>query len=92
LIQAASNPFAQCSKKTIGFWRGPYRLGVESLGCREHGCLRKLRIHDWVEIDAGDTYCYGEDGNEGKLQRERTLWKYAADMILAAIGKDRLAE
>jgi len=27
-------------------------------------------IHDIVEIDAGDTYAYDEEGNSTKIQRE----------------------
>lgn len=47
-----------------------------------------LLIHDLVEIDAGDTYCYDEEGNETKLARELK----AADRIFAlprpAVGKE----
>ena len=32
--------------------------------------LKMLLIHDLVEIDAGDTFCYDEDGNRDKLARE----------------------
>ncbi len=34
-------------------------------------------VHDLVEIDAGDTYCYDEEGAKDKVQRE----KLAADRI-----------
>jgi putative hydrolases of HD superfamily len=33
--------------------------------------LKMVLIHDLVEIDAGDTYCYDEEGNKGKVERER---------------------
>jgi putative hydrolases of HD superfamily len=33
--------------------------------------LKMVLVHDLVEIDAGDTYCYDEEGNRGKVQRER---------------------
>lgn len=33
--------------------------------------IHLLLIHDIVEIDAGDTYCYDERGYADKLQRER---------------------
>ncbi|MGD8343716.1 MAG: HD domain-containing protein [Desulfobacterales bacterium] len=32
--------------------------------------IKLLLIHDLVEIDAGDTYCYDEVGNQDQLQRE----------------------
>lgn len=33
--------------------------------------VRLLLIHDIVEVDAGDTYCYDEQGYADKQQRER---------------------
>lgn len=33
--------------------------------------LKMLIIHDMVEIEAGDTYCYDEAGYLDKVQRER---------------------
>ena len=33
--------------------------------------LKMVLIHDLVEIDAGDTFCYDEQGREGKVERER---------------------
>ncbi|MHA1136974.1 MAG: HD domain-containing protein [Candidatus Thorarchaeota archaeon] len=33
--------------------------------------LKMVLIHDLVEIDAGDTFCYDEEGREGKVERER---------------------
>ena len=33
--------------------------------------LKMVLIHDLVEIDAGDTFCYDEQGREGKVDRER---------------------
>jgi putative hydrolase of HD superfamily len=32
--------------------------------------LRMLLVHDVVEIDAGDTYCYDAAGNDDKAERE----------------------
>jgi putative hydrolases of HD superfamily len=32
--------------------------------------IKMLLIHDLVEIDAGDTFCYDLQGNESKAQRE----------------------
>lgn len=43
--------------------------------------LKMCLIHDLVEIDAGDTYCYDEEGNEGKGKRERK----AADRLFAIL-------
>lgn len=33
--------------------------------------LKMVLVHDLVEIDAGDTYCYDAIGNQGKLEREQ---------------------
>lgn len=33
--------------------------------------IKMLLIHDLVEIDAGDTFCYDVQGNENKAERER---------------------
>ena len=33
--------------------------------------IRMLLIHDIVEIDAGDTFAYDEEGNRTKEERER---------------------
>lgn len=33
--------------------------------------LKMVLIHDLVEIDAGDTFCYDDQGREGKTARER---------------------
>lgn len=33
--------------------------------------MKMVLIHDLVEIDAGDTYCYDEQGNLDKAQREQ---------------------
>ena len=32
--------------------------------------LKMILVHDLVEIDAGDTYCYDEKGNRDKAERE----------------------
>lgn len=32
--------------------------------------IRLLLVHDLVEIDAGDTFCYDADGNQSKAARE----------------------
>jgi putative hydrolase of HD superfamily len=33
--------------------------------------IEMLLVHDIVEIDAGDTFCYDEEGNADKEQREQ---------------------
>jgi len=42
-------------------------------------------IHDLVEIDAGDTFCYDEIGNHQKLERETQ----AADRIFNILPQDQ---
>lgn len=50
--------------------------------------LKMLLIHDLVEIDAGDTYCYDEKGYEDKAEREQK----AADRIFNILPKDQAQE
>lgn len=50
--------------------------------------LKMLLMHDLVEIDAGDTFCYDEAGQRSKLQRERA----AADRIFNMLPADQAAE
>ena len=50
--------------------------------------MKMLVIHDLVEIDAGDTYCYDDKGREGQYQREET----AADRIFGLLPADQAAE
>ena len=45
--------------------------------------MTMLLIHDIVEIDAGDTYAYDEDGKKTQRQRELT----AADENIRASSK-----
>jgi putative hydrolase of HD superfamily len=45
-------------------------------------------IHDLVEIDAGDTFCYDKTGNNQKLERE----KRAADRIFNILPQDQAGE
>ncbi len=46
--------------------------------------MKMLLVHDLVEIDAGDTYCYDDEGRRDKLQREES----AADRIFAILPPD----
>ena len=50
--------------------------------------LKMLQVHDIVEIDAGDTYCYDATGNAGKAEREQT----AAHRIFGLLPTDQQAE
>jgi len=50
--------------------------------------LKMLLIHDLVEIDAGDTYCYDEAGNADKAERE----KQAANRIFGLLPDDQAAQ
>ena len=47
--------------------------------------ISMLLVHDLVEIDAGDTFCYDEAGNEDKLEREIK----AADRIFNLLPEDQ---
>ncbi len=50
--------------------------------------IKMVLIHDIVEIDAGDTFCYDEVGHEDKAEREQA----AADRIFAILPADQAAE
>jgi putative hydrolase of HD superfamily len=50
--------------------------------------VRMVLIHDLVEIDAGDTYCYDEAGYRDKTQRETA----AARRIFNLLPPDQAAE
>jgi putative hydrolase of HD superfamily len=47
--------------------------------------VKMLLIHDLVEIDAGDTYCYDDQGREDQAQRE----EIAADRIFNILPEDQ---
>jgi putative hydrolase of HD superfamily len=47
--------------------------------------LKMLLVHDLVEIDAGDTYCYDDRGREDQAQREEN----AADRIFNMLPEDQ---
>ena len=46
--------------------------------------VKMALVHDLVEIDAGDTFCYDEKGYEDKAQREQQ----AADRIFKLLPED----
>ena len=50
--------------------------------------IRMLLVHDLVEIDAGDTYCYDEQGRADQHERERR----AADRIFGLLPADQAVE
>jgi putative hydrolase of HD superfamily len=63
----------------------------EYAGARDLDLLHVIRmvlIHDLVEIDAGDTYCYDQAGYEDKSQRETA----AAERIFNLLPPDQAAE
>ena len=47
--------------------------------------MKILLIHDLIEIDAGDTYCYDDQGRQDQAQRE----KKAADRIFNLLPADQ---
>ena len=47
--------------------------------------LKLLLVHDLIEIDAGDTYCYDEAGRKDQKQREAV----AADRIFGLLPADQ---
>ena len=50
--------------------------------------MKMLVIHDLVEIDAGDTYCYDDRGRKDQARRE----KLAAERIFGLLPSDQAAE
>jgi len=50
--------------------------------------IKMLLVHDLVEIDAGDTYCYDPARVKGQLQRE----VQAAERIFRILPDDQAAE
>lgn len=50
--------------------------------------IKMMLLHDIVEIDAGDTYCYDEVANESKRQRELE----AANRIFNILPEDQARE
>lgn len=50
--------------------------------------IKLLLLHDLVEIDAGDTFCYDDRGNESKADRETQ----AADRLFGLLPPDQAGE
>ena len=47
--------------------------------------IKMLIVHDLIEIDAGDTFCYDEDGRKDQRQRE----ELAAERIFSLLPPDQ---
>jgi putative hydrolase of HD superfamily len=73
-----------------------WHLAVMALLLAEHAAeeadvgrvVRMVLVHDLVEIDAGDTFCYDDEGAKDKGEREQA----AADRIFAMLPDDQAAE
>lgn len=50
--------------------------------------MKMVLVHDIVEIDAGDTFCYDESAHDDKLERERE----AADRIFNLLPSEQAKE
>lgn len=50
--------------------------------------IKMLLIHDLVELEAGDTFCYDKKGNEDKKERE----ELAADKIFGMLSDEKNKE
>jgi putative hydrolase of HD superfamily len=50
--------------------------------------MKMTIVHDLVEIYAGDTFCYDDEGNLGKLERE----KQSAEKLFAILPEDQQRE
>lgn len=53
-------------------------------GIDQFRAMKMMLVHDVVEIDAGDTFCYDEQGYEDKAEREQA----AADRIFGLLPED----
>ena len=58
---------------------------ADTSGCDLGRVIRMLLIHDLVEIDAGDTYCYDEQAGVGQHEREAR----AAERIFGLLPADQ---
>lgn len=73
-----------------------WHLGVMALLLSEYAArpvdltrvLKMVLVHDIVEIDAGDTFCYDVEGNRDKAEREQR----AADRIFGLLPEDQREE
>lgn len=67
---------------------GEYAAGQASEVLDLPHVLKMLLVHDIIEIDAGDTYCYDEEGARDKAEREGR----AAERIFGLLPADQAAE
>lgn len=73
-----------------------WHIAVMAMALSEHApepvdvlhVIRLLLVHDIVEIDAGDTYCYDEAGYADKAERERN----AAIRLFGLLPDDQSSE
>jgi putative hydrolases of HD superfamily len=73
-----------------------WHIAIMAIALTEHApvpvnqerIIRMLLIHDLVEIDAGDTFCYDTQGYEDKAQRE----EFAADRIFGLLPTEQATE
>lgn len=74
-----------------------WHLAVMAILLREHAnkpdvdvgrVVKMVLVHDIVEIDAGDTYCYDDAGNRGKVAREQV----AAERLFGLLPEDQRQE
>lgn len=74
-----------------------WHLAVMAILLREHAnkpdvdvgrVVKMVLVHDIVEIDAGDTYCYDDAGNRGKVAREQV----AAARLFGLLPEDQRQE
>lgn len=74
-----------------------WHLAVMAILLREHAnkpdvdverVVKMVLVHDIVEIDAGDTYCYDDAGNRGKVAREQV----AAARLFGMLPADQRQE
>lgn len=50
--------------------------------------IKMLLVHDLVEIDAGDTFCYDISGNQNKVEREQEAAKRLFGMLPTEQGAE----
>jgi putative hydrolase of HD superfamily len=73
-----------------------WHLAVMALVLAEHAnravdivrVVKMALVHDLVEIDAGDTFCYDDAANAGKADREAV----AADRVFGLLPEDQCRE
>ena len=73
-----------------------WHLALMALTLAEHSArpldvtrvVKLVLIHDLVEIDAGDTFCYDAEANVGKEERERA----AAERLFGLLPGDQAAQ